>query len=93
MIMKYCPINKLLNENNKTCNLCKQNNYYLEDRNKEKYQLIHKNCLTTLMNYKNINLIKNIKKYQELNINNFRIDLLNETKEEIENILKEINIL
>lgn len=92
MIMKYCPINKVLNKNDKPCNLCKNNTYYLEDRNKEKYQLINKNCLTTIMNYKNINLIKNIKKYQELNINNYRIDLLNETKEEIENILKQINI-
>ena len=42
------------------------------------------------MHYKNTDLINDINKYKELNIYNYRIDLLDETKEEVENIINRV---
>ncbi len=85
MIMKYCPLNKLINHD-KTCNICK-NNYYLKDHDKM-YPIITNNCLTHILHYKNIDLIDNINNYQ--NINTFRIELFNENEKEIENLINRI---
>ena len=83
MITKYCPLKEILNN----CNNCinDQNKYYLEDKDKNRYLLLRKNCLTHIMHYKNIK--EDIKKYLNIGITNFRIDLLDETEEELEKIL------
>lgn len=85
MIMKYCPLNKILNNGTK-CNICKDQ-YYLKDNDKM-YPIITKNCFTHIMHYKNINLIDNIKNYK--NISSFRIELFNEKEEEIKNLINRI---
>jgi len=89
MIMKYCPLKELINN----CRNCKNNpnKYYLEDRLGYKYRIINNNCITYIMHYKNINNIDNLYKYIYMGINNFRIDLLEETKEDIENLLNKVN--
>lgn len=88
MIMKYCPLKELLNN----CSVCKnnKNKYYLQDRLGYKYRIIHNNCLTHIMHYKNIDYISNIKEYINMGINNYRIELLDESKEEILNIINSI---
>ena len=56
MIMKYCPLNALINDGKKPCNLCKSSNEYsLKDRNGKKLRLINNNCITKLMDYQEIN--------------------------------------
>ncbi len=90
MIMKYCPLNALINKD-KICSVCKNNNkYYLKDRNNEYYKLNQNNCITTITNYKNIDKIDNINFYKNLKITNFRIDLLDETYEQTIEILRRI---
>ena len=92
MIMKYCLLNKLINKSNK-CNVCiNKKSYKLKDRNGEYYNIINNNCITTLLHYKNINLIDNISKYQKLGITNFRIDLFDEKENDIKKILKQLSI-
>ena len=88
MIMKYCPLKELLNN----CSVCKtnKNKYYLQDRLGYKYRIIHNNCLTHIMHYKNIDYISNIKEYINMGINNYRIELLDESKEEVLNIINSI---
>lgn len=91
MIMKYCPLNALINDGKKPCNLCKSSNEYsLKDRNGKKLRLINNNCTTKLMDYQEINYIDKIPKLKELGITNFRVDLLDEEPNEVKQILTNI---
>lgn len=76
MIMKYCPLKQLLNH----CKLCKdsKNTYSLLNKENKKYPIIHNNCYTSIMHYENIDKISNISFYQNLGINNYRIELFDE---------------
>ena len=87
MIMKYCPLNKIINDGKKPCDICK-NQYYLKDQDKL-YPIITNNCYTHILHYKNINLIDNIKNYK--NINTFRIELFDEDCNEIEELINRLN--
>ena len=88
MIMKYCPLKELLNN----CSVCKtnKNKYYLQDRLGYKYKIIHNNCLTHIMHYRNIDYINNVKDYIDIGIKNYRIELLDETQIEIQKLLEKI---
>ena len=88
MVMKYCPLK--LNINN--CSRCKSDNnkYYLCDKSNNKFRILHNNCITSIMHYKNTDLINDIKKYKELGIHTYRIDLLDENDKEIDNLIKKI---
>lgn len=95
MIMKYCPLNALINDGKKPCNLCKSSNEYsLKDRNGKKLRLINNNCTTKLMDYQEINYIDKIPKLKEIGITNFRVDLLDEEPNEVKQIITNIkNVL
>ena len=86
--MKYCPLKELLNN----CSVCKtnKNKYYLQDRLGYKYKIIHNNCLTHIMHYRNIDYINNVKNYIDIGIKNYRIELLDETQIEIQKLLEKI---
>ncbi len=88
MIMKYCPLKVLLNN----CQNCQNNNnsYYLVDKFKHKFKILKDNCLISIMHYKNTDLTNDLEKYQNLNIYNYRIDLLDETEEEVTNIINKV---
>lgn len=88
MIMKYCPLK--INLNN--CSVCKQNKnkYYLVDNYNNKYRILHDNCITSIMHYKNIDLINEISKYKEIGVCNYRIDLLDESFDEVKEIVNRI---
>lgn len=92
MITKYCPLKYLVNKNN-VCNVCGNGNkYYLMDRNNEKYRILtdHEIHLTHIMDYKVLNKIDNLDYYKSLGINNFRIELLDETEDEVLELLNEV---
>ncbi|UKI26863.1 MAG: hypothetical protein L6V91_09130 [Bacilli bacterium] len=48
MITKSCPIKEL----KKYVLVKKEDIYYLEDINKNRYRVLHNNCLTHIMHYK-----------------------------------------
>ena len=88
MVMKYCPLKKCLNY----CKDCKKSNdiFYLEDRFNNKYPLIHNNCITSIMHYKNIDKLDELSEYKNMGISNFRIELFNENYKETEKCIKDI---
>ncbi|MBQ7140403.1 MAG: U32 family peptidase [Bacilli bacterium] len=88
MITKYCILNTHVNNNDK-CNMCKENNsYYLIDRKNERYKIeTDKLCNNIIMSSKKLNLLDNIKTYKEIGINNFRLNLSDETYEETVDII------
>ncbi len=81
MIMKY--------NLGKDRNLRLDEEYFLENKNKQRFPLVS-DKFTHLFANKRIDLIENIKEYQNMGINTFRLELFKETKEEIESILKRI---
>ncbi len=91
MIMKYCPLKMLVNKDQDKCNLCSLNDkYYLKDQNDNYYPVLNTKHYTHIMHKEPLDNINNIKLCLDKNINNFRIELLDETKEEIEYIIKKI---
>ncbi len=90
MIMKYCPLNYLVNKNDH-CSVCQNNkNYYLQDRNKQFYKL-ENNPLThstTIMNTNLTDLREYIPALKKMGIKNFRLEFLDETYEEAKQIIE-----
>ena len=85
MITKSCPIKELKINTKK-----KEDIYYLEDINKNRYRVLHNNCLTHIMHYKKINYIDNISYYKNLGIRSYRLELLDESYEEVIRLIDEI---
>lgn len=73
MLTKSCPIKEL-----GKCPCNKEDKYYLEDINKHRYPIIHNNCLTRIMHYKNINYLDNINYYKSIGIKSYRLELFDE---------------
>lgn len=91
MIMKYCPLKMLVNNDNEKCNLCtKGDKYYLKDQNDNYYRILNTKHYTHIMHKEPLDNIDNIKLCLDKNITEFRIELLDETKTEIEYIIKKI---
>jgi len=91
MIMKYCPLKELINN----CSICKTNSnkYYLLNKDNYKYPILRDNCLTHIMHYENINKISNIPTYKKLNILSYRIELFDENKKEVEELINKVKVL
>lgn len=93
MVMKYCPLNMLVNDSKYPCGICRNGkNYYLKDRNQENYPLVHTDEVTHILNYKNIE-IKNIENYRNLGIGNYRIELWDEDELEARKVIKKVKNL
>lgn len=95
MLMKYCPLKKLINKDD-VCSVCQNGNkYYLEDRNYKRYPILSNPLThsTTILHYETINKIKEIKNYQKLGITSFRIELYDENYDKTLEILKNVNLL
>jgi len=91
MITKYCPIKMILNNDHKNCSLCLgKDKFYLEDEHHRKYPLLHKKHITHILNHENVDLIKNINNYIDNGINCFRIELFNESSNEVKELINEI---
>jgi putative protease len=91
MITKYCPLNMILNKDNKKCNLClNKDKFYLKDDQNRMYPLIHSKHLTHIMHYKNIDIINNIRDYQDKGINCFRLELFDESKDDVIKLINKL---
>jgi len=88
MLMKYCPLKECLDY----CKYCKNSvdKFYLENSDKERYPIVRKNCVTHIMHCKNIDKTSSIKDYINIGIKNYRIELFEETIEEVEEIIEKI---
>jgi len=93
MVLKHCPLNMLVNKNS-VCTICTNNKkYYLKDRNDKLYPIISsakENHLTHIFHYENIDRIIDFKEYQKLGIRNYRIELFDESKDQIRLIIRKI---
>ena len=87
MLLKYCPLQTLRKESK--CHVCKDA-YFLKDRKDAIYPILQKNCLTTILHYKNIDERDSINAYKALGIHHFLCILYNESKEETKKIIKSI---
>jgi len=81
MTSEYCPIGTGI----KCPGICKNKEFYLKDRMGFKFPIITNpiNCNSMIYNSKITSI-----SYKDLNINNIRIDILEESIEEINNIIK-----
>jgi len=96
MVMKYCPLNMLLNNDQQPCQLClKKDHYYLVARDNAKYPIINEPHLTYIMHKQPIDRLANLHMYLDKGINHFRLELLEENCTEIHNLIanlrKELN--
>lgn len=85
MITKSCPIREL-----GICPCRKDDIYYLEDINKNRYRVLHKNCLTHIMHYKKINFLDNIDYYKRIGVRSYRLELLDESYNDVIRLVSEI---
>ena len=88
MLTKSCPISEVLN----SCPCNTNDKYFIEDINKNKYPIIHKNCLTHIMHYKNIDYISNILYYKSIGIKSYRLELFDEKYGDVLELIKKINL-
>ena len=92
MLMKYCPLNTIINTD-KICSVCKNwNKYYIKDRNNKFYRLENNNIThsTTILNCNKTDLINDISKLKKIGITNYRIELLDETYEEVKELIERV---
>lgn len=85
MLTKSCPIKEL-----NICPCKEEDIYYLEDINKNRYRVLHNNCLTHIMHHKKINYLDNINYYKNLGIRSYRLELLDETYNEVVELINKI---
>ena len=84
MVMKYCPLNMLINDDDKKCSLClSKDKYSLKDAKGNFYPIKSYPHLTHILHYKPINLLEEIRNLKMLNISNFRVELYDEQEKEI----------
>jgi putative protease len=87
MISKYCPIAKTF-KTNRNCHLCERNQYYLKNKNGNKFALINDgNCNLRILNYKPLNLIEYAKDLLDLGIS-IRLHFTTEKPDEVEETIK-----
>ena len=80
MVTKYCSLKRI-----GMCGKCKTERFSLVDEFAE-FPLGFKNCEVTLYNSKVLNLIDNLKDFED--ISSYRLFFTKETKEETTNIIK-----
>lgn len=85
MLTKSCPIKEL-----KLCPCNKEDTYFLEDINHNKYPILHNNCLTHIMHYKNIDYLDNINYYKNIGIRSFRLELFDEDYDRVIELINKI---
>lgn len=91
MITEYCPVGSLDGECQRVGNkkVCKNNGEYkLIDEKQEEFLIVkEENCRCAIYNSKPLNLKNKAKYLYEIGINNFRLDFIDEKKEEIRDII------
>lgn len=85
MLTKSCPIKEV-----GACPCSSSDKYYLEDINKNKYPIIHDNCLTHIMHYKNIDYLDKVDYYKSIGIRSYRLELFDEDYDETIKLISKI---
>lgn len=88
MISKYCILNTYFGKNN--CSLCKKGKYYLADKYNKKFPIRSENCYMKILNYQNINKIKDINNLISKGITNFKLILDDESIEEVKLLINSL---
>lgn len=89
MIMKYCPLKMLINNDRVPCNVCRNGKKYeLVDRNGAHYPLIQDKELTHIMYYQKYDIIKDMDKLSKFGILNYRFEFFDENSKEIKEIIE-----
>ena len=89
MIMKYCPLKMLINNDRVPCNVCRNGKKYeLVDRNGAHYPLIQDKELTHIMYYQKYDIIKDMDKLNKFGILNYRFEFFDENNKEIKEIIE-----
>lgn len=93
IISRYCPLHMhILKKDNNTCNLCHQNcKYYLRDKFNNDYLIDNNNCLMTLYDYKQLNMIDNIKEIINIGVCNIRLNFIDEDYKQCLTVLNSID--
>lgn len=86
MLTKSCLVNEVIMK----CPCKKSDKYYLEDINKNRYPIIHSNCLTHIMHYKNINYLDKIDYYKDIGIKSYRLELFDEDYDEVVKLINRV---
>lgn len=91
MVMKYCPLKMLVNNDKRPCSICKNGKKYeLKDRNGSIYPMMQEDELTHIFYYRNLDLRDNMDDLRKIGITRYRIEFLDEDCKEVKNILKNI---
>lgn len=95
MVSEYCPVGSTFGNkaSKKECNMpCMKDNFTLIDRMNEKFRVLCDNsCRSHILNSLPINLIEECEEMETFNIENFRVDFLDETYEDVKDVIKQIN--
>ena len=95
MVSEYCPVGSTFGNRSskKECSgPCMKDNFTLIDRMNEKFRVLcDNNCRSHILNSLPINLIEEAEEMKSFNIENFRIDFLDESYEEVKDVLTQVN--
>lgn len=95
MVSEYCPVGSTFGSktSKKECSgPCMKDNFTLIDRMNEKFRVLcDNNCRSHILNSLPINLIEEAEEMKSFNIENFRIDFLDESYEEVRDVLAQVN--
>lgn len=95
MVSEYCPVGSTFGNkaSKKECSMpCMKDNFTLIDRMNEKFRVLCDNsCRSHILNSLPINLIEECEEMETFNIENFRVDFLDETYEDVKDVIKQIN--
>lgn len=94
MVSEYCPVGSTFGNKSakKECSgECMKDNFTLIDRMNEKFRVLCDNyCRSHILNSLPINLIEEVDEMKGFNISNFRVDFLDETYEEVKDVLNQV---
>ena len=90
MVMKYCPMKMIINMDKTPCVLCKKNKYSLKDKDGFIYPIRTQNHFTVLYHKDVTSRVNYLKEYLDLGFTNFRVDLFEENRKEVEDIIRSI---
>lgn len=85
MLTKSCPIKEM-----GKCFCKKDDKYAIEDINKHRYPVLHSDCLTHIMHYRNIDYLDYISEYKCMGIRSFRLELFDEDYERVIELINKI---
>lgn len=95
MVSEYCPVGSTFGAKTekKECSMpCIKDDFTLIDRMNEKFRVLCDNhCRSHILNSLPINLIEEAEEMKTFNIENFRIDFLDETYDEVKDVLLQVS--